>query len=94
MVVGGKNKMTNAAAAHPRVMACRLSLCIAAAKQRSVEGSGRLAGLMDNARRCRLGRKCRCGCVNTCASVTAIRRVRVEELKAGRAEVSIFIIGQ
>jgi hypothetical protein len=73
MVVGGKNKMTNAAAAHPRVMPCRLSLCIAA-KQRSVEGSGRLVGLMDNARRCRLGRECSCGRVNawTETSVTAI----------------------
>ena len=63
--------MTSAAAAHPRATACRLGLCIDA-KQRSTEGSRRLVGLVDNARRRFLGSKCRCGCVNTCTSVTVI----------------------
>ena len=63
--------MTSAAAAHPRAMACRLDLRIHA-KQRSAEGSRRLAGLVDNARRRCLGSKCSCGCLNTCTSVMAM----------------------
>jgi len=63
--------MTKAAAAHPRATACRLRLCIFA-MQRSAAGSGRLAGVVDNARRRGLGCKCGDGCANTCTFVTVI----------------------
>jgi hypothetical protein len=65
--------MTNAAAVHPRAIAWRFSLCIAV-RQRSADGSGRLVGIVDNARRRRrrLGCECSSGCVNTCTSVMAM----------------------
>lgn len=85
--------MTNATAAHPRTMACRFGLYIDA-RQRSAAGSRRPFGLVDSARKRRLGIKCSCGCLNTCTSVTAMdvwgewRRSKQGGLKATK-----FMIG-
>ena len=63
--------MITAAAVHPRATACRFSLRIVA-MQRSAVGSGRLVGVVDNARRRGLGRNRSGSCANTRTSVTAI----------------------
>lgn len=72
--------MMNAAAVQPRAPACRFSFRMVA-MQRATVGSGRLAWVVDKARRRGLGRNCSGGCANACTSVTTIDgEVKVKEV--------------